>query len=103
MSRLDEIEARAENWTLFAEAHERDELSSWFWDDDVVKSLNEARKIKNETALLVRTVRQLAKGSRYKYGRLDGDTWVPYDPDILELIENPIGVVANEGPESKDR
>lgn len=40
-----------------------------------------------EVDLLLRAVRQLGKGRRYKNGRLDGGTWVPYDPDVLELLE----------------
>ena len=92
--RLDEIEARAKNWTLFAKAHERDQLSSWFWDDDVVKSLNEVRKIKAETELLVRAVRQLGAESPAVAEYLeDGDAvkiggYNGIDPDVLLLLED---------------
>ncbi len=89
---LDKIEARAENWTLFANAHERDELSSWFWDDDVVKALHEVRIIKSETALLIRAVRQLGalvNAWRFKddYDASAMDALDRIDPDVLELLE----------------
>ncbi len=70
MSNLDEIEKRLDD-TVFAKAG--DKANEYVHPIDV--------------RLLIRAVRQLAKGRRYKHGRLDSDTWVPYDPDVLELIE----------------
>ncbi len=41
----------------------------------------------HEMDLIFRAVRQLGKGRHYKNGYFNNDAWTPYDPDVLELLE----------------
>lgn len=74
--------------------------------------------MKDYAALLIRSVRQLgAVAGAVLESKTDDDGYVfpalgeplidsaydALDPDVLELIESPIRVVANDGPENKDR
>lgn len=73
MSRLDEMEHRLET-TVFAKAGDR--ASEYIHPQDV--------------ALLIRAVRQLARGRRYLYGYIHderGGGWSNFDLDVVKLIE----------------
>ena len=84
MSKLDEIEAE------FLGVGDIDDAHAAWWKEEY-------------GALLIRAVRQLGRETMAWYSSRPDLATERIDPDVLELIENPIGVVASDGPENKDR